>query len=220
MAARARVSARVSRPNSAIGVGSISGRSARHWSSIVRTGASASVGALAGVSVTALRARRSSTTRPFLQISFHVERTVAHSFDMEQLRTTSGTDPAGVVHRLYRALAVGDIDAAAATLTDDTVLHVPGTGINVGTWTGRAGVLDFVQKAAETTAGTLRLTLHRAFADDEWAVGLATYTATRPGREVVLENHLAHVMRLRGGLIAEGWLQARDQYAVDAFWAR
>ncbi|WP_196073195.1 nuclear transport factor 2 family protein [Nakamurella alba] len=139
---------------------------------------------------------------------------------MEQLRTTSGTDPAGVVHRLYRALAVGDIDAAAATLTDDTVLHVPGTGINVGTWTGRAGVLDFVQKAAETTAGTLRLTLHRAFADDEWAVGLATYTATRPGREVVLENHLAHVMRLRGGLIAEGWLQARDQYAVDAFWAR
>jgi ketosteroid isomerase-like protein len=37
-------------------------------------------------------------------------------------------------------------------------------------------------------------------------------------REKPLENNLAHVVRLRDGLIAESWLHSRDQYAVDEFW--
>ena len=54
--------------------------------------------------------------------------------------------------------------------------------------------------------------------DGEYAVALATYTASRPDRDKPLENNLAHVARLRDGLIAESWLHSRDQYEVDDFW--
>lgn len=118
----------------------------------------------------------------------------------------------------YDALAAGDMARAAATLTEDTVLHVPGRSTNTGTYTGRAAVLGFVGHAHEVTEGTLDLTVHRVLDDGEWGVALCTYTATRPDREKPLENNLAHVARLRDGLIAESWLHSRDQYAVDEFW--
>ena len=87
-----------------------------------------------------------------------------------------------------------------------------------GTYTGRDAALAFVGHAAEVTGGTLQLTVHRVLDDGEWGVALATYTATRPDRDRPLENNLAHVARLRDGLIAESWLHSRDQYAVDEFW--
>ena len=119
---------------------------------------------------------------------------------------------------LYTALDSGDATRAAAALTEDSVLHVPGRGVNTGTYRGRAEVLGFVRRAAELTGGTLELTLHRVLDDGDWAVALCTYTATRPEREAPLENNLAHVARLRDGLVAESWLHSRDQYEVDAFW--
>ncbi|WP_179155167.1 nuclear transport factor 2 family protein [Microbispora sp. GKU 823] len=73
-------------------------------------------------------------------------------------------------------------------------------------------------KAAMLSQGTLKLHVHRVLADDEAAVALATYTATRPDREVPLENNLAHVLTMRDGRIAESWLHSRDEYEVDAFW--
>ncbi len=118
----------------------------------------------------------------------------------------------------YAALAAGDMDRAVTTLTEDTVLHVPGRSTNTGTYTGRDGVLGFVGHAHEITGGTLDLTVHRVLDDGEWAVALCTYTASRPDRDRSLENNLAHVVRLRDGLIAESWLHSRDQYAVDEFW--
>ncbi|MEU0480853.1 nuclear transport factor 2 family protein [Streptosporangium sp. NPDC006013] len=122
------------------------------------------------------------------------------------------------VKDFYEALGKGDLDAATALLTDDSVLHVPGRSTNTGTYEGREAVIGFVVKAATLSQGTLRLDVHRVLADDEAAVALATYTATRPGRSVPLENNLAHVITMRDGKIAESWLHSRDQYEVDAFW--
>ena len=79
-------------------------------------------------------------------------------------------------------------------------------------------MLGFVARADELTAGTLAMTVHHVLADDQWAVAIATYTATRPDRGQALENNLVHVARLRDGLVAESWLHSRDQYEVDAFW--
>lgn len=118
----------------------------------------------------------------------------------------------------YDALAAGDLVRAAAALTEDTVLHVPGRSSNTGTYTGRDAVLTFVGHAAEVTGGTLQLVVHRVLDDGEWGVALATYTATRPDRDRPLENNLAHVARIRDGRIAESWLHSRDQYEVDEFW--
>ncbi|GGP14661.1 nuclear transport factor 2 family protein [Nonomuraea glycinis] len=125
---------------------------------------------------------------------------------------------AQTVHDFYDALARGDLDAAGDLLTPDAVLHVPGRSSNTGDHVGRDAVIGFVAKAAEVTRGTLRLAVNRVLADEEQAVALATYTATRPDRATPLVNNVAHVITLRDGRIAESWLYSRDQYEVDAFW--
>ncbi|MFI6458470.1 nuclear transport factor 2 family protein [Streptosporangium amethystogenes] len=125
---------------------------------------------------------------------------------------------AQTVRDFYEALDKGDLDAATALLTDDSVLHVPGRSTNTGTYEGQEAVIGFVVKAATLSQGTLRLDVHRVLADDKAAVALATYTATRSDRSVPLENNLAHVITMRDGKIAESWLHSRDQYEVDAFW--
>jgi uncharacterized protein len=132
--------------------------------------------------------------------------------------TTAVTGNARAVWDFYTALDRGDLDAARRTLTPDSVLHVPGRSSNTGRYEGREAVIAFVVNASAVTGGTLKLAVHRVLADDEQAVALATYTATRPGANVPLENNLAHVMTLRDGLIAESWLHSRDQYEVDEFW--
>lgn len=136
----------------------------------------------------------------------------------EGAMTGTAEHNAQVVRDFYAALAVGDIGTAAAMIADDAVLHVPGRSPNTGDYAGREAILGFVAHAHELTGGTLRLTLHRVLADDEVAVALTTYTASRPDGRASLENNLAHVIRMRDGRIAESWFHTRDQYAVDAFW--
>lgn len=126
-----------------------------------------------------------------------------------------------VLHQFYDHLAQRDLAAAAALLTEDSTLHVPGRSANTGTYSGRDAVLGFVASASLATHGTLSMTVHRVLDDGEWSVALVTYTATRTdpdGSTRHLENNLAHVARLAGGRVAESWLHSRDQYEVDAFW--
>jgi ketosteroid isomerase-like protein len=125
---------------------------------------------------------------------------------------------AAAVRAMYDALAVGDIATAASLIAEDAVLHVPGRSPNTGTYEGRDAILGFVGHAHEMTGGTLRLRVHRVLADDEVAVALTTYTASRPDGRPPLENNLAHVITMRDGRMAESWFHTRDQYAVDAFW--
>lgn len=142
--------------------------------------------------------------------------TIGHHFDVETPTEEILLPPA--LTALYQALQAGDPGSAAAVLTEDSVLHVPGRSVNTGTHTGRDAVLAFVGQAAQATGGTLRMDVHRVLDDGEWSVALVTYTATRPDRERPLENNLAHVARLRDGQVAESWLHSRDQYQVDEFW--
>jgi uncharacterized protein len=131
---------------------------------------------------------------------------------------TTAERNAAAVRALYDALAAGDIASAAALIADDAVLHVPGRSPNTGVYRGREAILGFVAHAHEVTGGTLRLRVHRILADDQVAVALTTYTASRPEGRPSLENHLAHVITMRDGRMAESWFHTRDQYAVDAFW--
>ena len=126
---------------------------------------------------------------------------------------------ADAVRAMYAALVAGDLAAAAAHIAEDAVLHVPGRSANTGRYEGRDAILTFVAHAFEVTGGTLRLQLHRVLADDEVAVALTTYTASRPDGRPPLENNLAHVIHMRDGRMAESWFHTRDQYAVDAFWS-
>lgn len=125
---------------------------------------------------------------------------------------------AAAVREMYEALVAGDLARAGGLIAEDAVLHVPGRSANTGDYVGREAILGFVAHAHEVSGGTLRLELHRVLADDDVAVALTRYTASRPDGRTPLENNLAHVIRMRDGLMAESWFHTRDQYAVDAFW--
>ncbi len=137
----------------------------------------------------------------------------------EDAMTGTAERNARVVREFYAALTAGDIATAAGMIAEDAVLHVPGRSPNTGDYAGREAILGFVAHAHELTGGTLQLTVHRVLADEEVAVALTTYTASRPDGRGSLENNLAHVIRMRDGQIAESWFHTRDQYSVDAFWA-
>lgn len=136
----------------------------------------------------------------------------------EDAMTGTAEANATAVREMYAALVAGDMEGAAARIAEDAVLHVPGRSPNTGDYAGRDAILGFVAHAHEATGGTLRLHVQRVLADEEVAVALVTYTATRPDGRPPLENNLAHVMRMRDGRMAESWFHTRDQYAVDAFW--
>jgi ketosteroid isomerase-like protein len=139
--------------------------------------------------------------------------------DAEVVATQPANDgEVSVLAELYAAISAGDFGRVAALLSEDSVLHVPGRSANTGDYAGAEGAIAFLTGAFAVTGGTLRLQVHRILDDGEWAVALATYTASRPDRSVPLENNLAHVVRLRDGRIAEQWLHSRDQYEVDEFW--
>ena len=137
----------------------------------------------------------------------------------EDTVTDTAARNAAAIRAMYDALIAGDLAAAAEHIAEDAVLHVPGHSSNTGAHEGRDAILGFVARAFEVTGGTLRLGLHRVLADDEVVVALTTYTASRPDGRPPLENHLAHVIHMRDGRMAESWFHTRDQYAVDAFWA-
>src|SRR5690242_4915018 len=109
------------------------------------------------------------------------------------------------LHKFYDLLSRGDLAAAGQLLTPTSTLHVPGRSTNTGTYDGRDAILGFVAGAAQTTGGTLRMQVHRVLDDGDWSVALVTYTASREDARGTrrLENNLAHVARLEGGLIAE-----------------
>ena len=129
------------------------------------------------------------------------------------------SERARVVRDLYAAITQGDIPRVLSLLADDVVFHVPGTGANAGDWRGPQGVLQMLAQTLQMTKGSLRVELRDVLVGEgDDVVALATYRASREGRES-LENHLAHVLRVEGGRVRESWFHARDQYAVDRFWA-
>jgi ketosteroid isomerase-like protein len=141
------------------------------------------------------------------------------SMTLEEPMTDTAARNAAAIRAMYEALVAGDIAAAAEHIAEDAALHVPGRSPNTGTYAGRDAILGFVGHAVEVTGGTLQLRVHRVLADEGVVVALATYTASRPDGRPPLENHLAHVIHMRDGRMAESWFHTRDQYAVDAFWA-
>lgn len=124
---------------------------------------------------------------------------------------------AATLQRLYDAAANADMNTLAAVFTPDAAMHVPGRSQNTGTYTGLPEISGFLAHTALYTNNTLKTSVHRVLADDEYAMALATYTATR-GDGAMLENNLVHVVRMREGRVAESWFYSRDQYEVDAFW--
>jgi ketosteroid isomerase-like protein len=121
-----------------------------------------------------------------------------------------------LIEALYGQLASGDAAAAAARLTPDAVLHIPGDNPLAGDHRGAAAILGVLARVDGLGGRTevVDVLAGRSYA--------AAYCRVRT--DAGLDNATVHLFRMAGDemagdQVAEVWFHNRDQAAVDAFWS-
>lgn len=124
----------------------------------------------------------------------------------------------GLVRRVYEAFSNGDTATLAALFADDLAYHVPGENPLSGDYRGRDAVFALYGRVAELSDGTFKVDLHDVLADDDHAVALTSYSASRGGKRLTgaIECHVYHVT---DGKITEIWQCLHDQKGFDRFWS-
>jgi uncharacterized protein len=117
----------------------------------------------------------------------------------------------------YEAFSKGDMETIAKIFSPDIRWNISGRNQIAGTYSGQDETFAFFGKLMELTDFTFSVAIHDLLASDDHVVVLAKETATRNG--VTLENDDVHVWHLADGKAMEFWGIARDQHAVDEFWA-
>jgi ketosteroid isomerase-like protein len=137
------------------------------------------------------------------------------------MNISTASTPAEVATGLYRALAAGDLIAAADHLAPDVTVHVPGTHPLAGAHHGLDGVLAFVEgtRAATDDGETIEILDVLTGTGSTTTVAVhCRVTATRGDR--TLDNSTIHLLRIVDGRVTEIHLHNFDGVAVDDFWSQ
>jgi ketosteroid isomerase-like protein len=123
-----------------------------------------------------------------------------------------------VVREAVAGMTTGDMDRLGAMLSDDIVLHVPGSNQISGEYTGKEAFLgDFLGKLMSLTGGQFGLEPHEFLGSGEHAVGLYNITATRDGKTFTWSH--VNVYHVRDGKVTEIWQHPGDPFAWNDFWS-
>jgi ketosteroid isomerase-like protein len=117
---------------------------------------------------------------------------------------------------VWRAVSEGDADTLSEVCTEDLAWHASGRGARSGSYRGQQAVFSFLASIGED-AEHFDMTLEDILVGDERVCVLFHVNGLRKGRR--LETDYALLFRIEGSRLAEVWSVARDQYAVDEFWA-
>jgi uncharacterized protein len=118
-----------------------------------------------------------------------------------------------VARSATEALSKGDIEGFLSHHADDVVVHFPGRGPMAGDYRGKDGVRQLFQKQMQILDSPPEIESHDIVANDEHTVVLNKVRATRGG--TLLEQNQVVVIHIKGGKIAEVWLQFSEQQAMD-----
>ena len=121
-----------------------------------------------------------------------------------------------MIREAYAAFGRGDFDGYLRACTDDWTFNVPGTSRVAGSYRGREGLMQIVEKIGQIAGTTFVEEVHDVLANDEHGVVLAIHRFEAGGRP--REYRTAHVYHIRDGKLAECWEQPQDQAAFDAAW--
>jgi uncharacterized protein len=132
--------------------------------------------------------------------------------------STMLSSAADVARRLYAAREAGDLATVAALVTDDVVVHVPGTHALAGDHRGLAAFAEFAAATTALTDDGEAIEVIDVLGGAGHAAVYCHVTAQRAGR-APLDNLTVHVLRIIDGRVAEVWLHNFDDVAVSAFWA-
>jgi ketosteroid isomerase-like protein len=123
---------------------------------------------------------------------------------------------AELFRRGYTAFQNGDLDTVRSLFASDIVWHVPGRSHLSGDHRGVDDVIALFMRQFEESGGTFKVDLHDILANDEHAVALAEFSATKDGN--ALQDNYVHVVHVAGGKLTESWIFSEHQDKVDAFW--
>jgi ketosteroid isomerase-like protein len=111
------------------------------------------------------------------------------------------------------ALSKRDMEGFLSHHADDVVVHFPGRGPMAGDYRGKDGVGQMFQQQMQILDSPPEIDNHDILANDDHAVILNKVRASRGGK--TLEQQQVVVMHIKGGKIAEVWLQFSDQQGMD-----
>ena len=131
---------------------------------------------------------------------------------------TSVLSATDIARRLYAAREVGDMATVAGLVTDDVVLHVPGTHPLADAHRGLAAFAEFAAATTALTDDGEDIEVIDVLGGTDHAAVYCHVTARRAGRPP-LDNLTVHLLRIRDGRVAEAWLHNFDDVAVSAFWS-
>jgi hypothetical protein len=117
----------------------------------------------------------------------------------------------------YEAFSKGDMETIAKIFSPDIRWNISGQNQISGTYNGQEETFAFFGRLMELTDFTFSVGVHDLLASDDHVVVLAKESASRNGQS--LDNDDVHVWHLADGKAMEFWGIARDQHAVDEFWA-
>lgn len=123
---------------------------------------------------------------------------------------------AEVVRAAYEAFSKGDLEGVSNFIAENCVWHIKSSGPLTGDHEGRGGVLGFLGRLMEETAGTFKTELHNVVADDDYAVALLDVSATRNGKSV--SSKQAAVYRIENGQTTEAWFLYDEGAAMAEVW--
>jgi ketosteroid isomerase-like protein len=111
------------------------------------------------------------------------------------------------------ALSKRDMEGFLSHHADDVVIHFPGRGPMAGDYRGKDGVGQMFQKQMQILDSPPEIENHDILANDDHAVILNKVRGSRGGK--TLDQQQVVVMHIKGGKIAEVWLQFSDQQGMD-----
>jgi ketosteroid isomerase-like protein len=118
-----------------------------------------------------------------------------------------------VARSATEALSKRDMKGFLSHHSDDVVVHFPGRGPMAGDYRGKDGVGQMFQRQMQILDSPPEIENHDVLANDNHAVILNKVRASRGGK--TLEQQQVVVMHIKGGKIAEVWLQFSDQQGMD-----
>jgi hypothetical protein len=121
-----------------------------------------------------------------------------------------------VLRKAVDCFVTGDVEGLSALLTDDFVIHVPGSNQLSGDHNKEAFFNDFIGKIMSLTNGQFQLTPHDILGSEEHAVGVYNMKATREGS--TLEWRHVNIYHVRDEKIAEVFFTPHDFPAWHEFW--
>ena len=117
----------------------------------------------------------------------------------------------------FRAFSEGETETIIELLDEGIVWRIPGRNKLAGTDNGRDATLAVLRRTAELTAGTYRIDLRYAVADEEHVVAVYGASGRRGDRRLDIDQAL--VVRVADGRWVEVDAVPFDQHGFDEFWS-